>query len=254
MPLPTPLRWIAKIPAAIRGVREDVEAVVRNDPACRSKVEALLAYPGVHAVWAHRVAHDLWTNGHPLAGRLLSHVARAATGVEIHPGATIGHGVFIDHGMGVVIGETATVGDGCLLYKGVVLGGTSRDRVLRHPQLGKNVVVGTNACILGHIQVGEGARIGSGSVVVKPVPAGATVVGVPGRLVAADNRFEARLDHSSLPDPISDLIRGLALDNEKLRARLAKIEAALELPAHPDDPDEDDLGEAVPSLPSAAGG
>ncbi len=254
MPLPTPFRWIAKIPMAIRGIREDVDAVVRNDPACRSRIEALLAYPGVHAIWAHRLAHDLWTNGHPLAGRLLSHAARATTGVEIHPGANVGHGVFIDHGMGVVIGETATVGDGCLLYKGVVLGGTSRERVLRHPQLGKNVVVGSNACILGHIVIGEGARIGSGSVVVKPVPPGATVVGVPGRFVAADNRLEAQLDHSSLPDPISDLIRGLAIENERLRSRLAKIEATLDLPVHEEDDPERDLGEAIPSLPSAAGG
>ncbi|GAC1550626.1 MAG: hypothetical protein NVS3B10_13540 [Polyangiales bacterium] len=161
MKLPTPLRWLTAVPAALRRMREDVEAVVRNDPACRSRVEALVAYPGMHALWIHRVAHDLWTHGHVLPARLVSHGSRFLTGVEIHPGARIGHGVFIDHGMGVVIGETSTIGDGCILYKGVVLGGTSRERTVRHPQLGKNVTVGSNACILGHIEVGEGARIGA---------------------------------------------------------------------------------------------
>lgn len=257
MNLPTPLRWLAKIPAALKGVREDVEAVIKNDPACRSRVEAALAYPGVHAIWIHRVAHDLWTHGHPLAARLLSHAGRFATGVEIHPGATLGHGVFIDHGMGVVIGETSTVGDGCLLYKGVVLGGTSRERVVRHPQLGKNVVVGSNACILGHIDVGDGARIGSGSVVVKSVPPGTTVVGVPGRTVLAQEtprgRLEARLDHASLPDPISDLIRNLAVDNDKLRARLERVEEALDLPPKTEQHEDADA-EPVPPLPHTHGG
>ena len=255
----TPLRWLQKLPDAVRRVREDVEGVVKNDPACRSRVEAILAYPGVHAIWVHHLAHDLWTHGHPLAARLVSHANRAATGVEIHPGATIGHRVFIDHGMGVVIGETATIGDGCLLYKGVVLGGTSRDRVVRHPQLGKNVVVGSNACILGHIDVGEGARIGSGSVVVRPVPAGGTVVGVPGRLVVAEHgprgRFEARLDHASLPDPISDLIRNLAVENDRLRARLEKVEHTLDL--HPTESEREDVNHdelVVPPLPPAHGG
>ena len=253
MNLPTPLRWLLQLPSALRRVREDVEAVVRNDPACRSRTEALLAYPGVHAIWVHRLAHDLWTHGHPLAARLVSHVSRGATGVEIHPGATIGHGVFIDHGMGVVIGETATIGDGCLLYKGVVLGGTARERVVRHPQLGRNVVVGTNATILGHIDIGDGARIGSGSVVVRSVPAGATVVGVPGRLVVSEGargRTEARLDHASLPDPISDLIRGLATENERLRVRLERIEERLALPG-----EEDELPvDSVPPFPPVHGG
>jgi serine O-acetyltransferase len=253
MKLPTPWRWIRQIPTALRHIREDVDAVVKNDPACRSRVEALLAYPGVHALWLHRVAHDLWTHGNLLSARLVSHASRFATGVEIHPGARIGHGVFIDHGMGVVIGETATVGDGCLLYKGIVLGGTSRSRTVRHPQLGKNVVVGSNACILGHIEIGDGAQIGSGSVVVKPVPPGTTVVGVPGRVVmpadTSRGRFEARLDHASLPDPISDLIRGLAQQNEHLRARLAKIEAALDIPPST----ETDTGEHVPFPPVHGG-
>jgi serine O-acetyltransferase len=257
MKVPTLLRWIAKLPQAVRSMREDVDAVVRNDPACRTRVEALLAYPGVHAIWIHRLAHDLWTNGHPLAGRLLSHGVRFATGVEIHPGATIGHSVFIDHGMGVVIGETATIGDGCLLYKGVVLGGTTREKTIRHPQLGRNVVVGSNACVLGHIEIGDGARIGSGSVVVRSVPPGATVVGVPGRVtVAADTprgRLEARLDHASLPDPVSDLIRNLALENDRLRARLERIERALEL-AEPGADAEEMHHDPVHPLPPQHGG
>lgn len=255
MQLPTPLRWLARVPAALRAIAEDVEVVVRNDPACRSRVEALTAYPGMQALWLHRASHDLWTHGHPLAARLLSHASRFATGVEIHPGARIGRGVFIDHGMGVVIGETATVGDGCLLYKGVVLGGVSRERIIRHPQLGNNVVVGSNACILGNIDVGDGARIGSGSVVVKPVPPGATVVGVPGRLVAAGDarqRLEGRLDQANLPDPVSDLIRGLAVENERLRRRLARIEEQLEIQSEPDPHEEE--GAAPHSLPPAHGG
>ena len=256
MKLPTPLRWLTAVPAALRRMREDVEAVVRNDPACRSRVEALVAYPGMHALWIHRVAHDLWTHGHVLPARLVSHGSRFLTGVEIHPGARIGHGVFIDHGMGVVIGETSTIGDGCILYKGVVLGGTSRERTVRHPQLGKNVTVGSNACILGHIEVGEGARIGSGSVVVKAVPPGATVVGVPGRFVVAQDtargRFEARLDHASLPDPMADLIRNLALDNDRLRSRLERIEEALDLPATSESRDDD--ADAVPPFPPVHGG
>ena len=199
------------------------------------------------------MAHDLWTHGHPLAARLLSHATRFATGVEIHPGARIGHGVFIDHGMGVVIGETSTIGDGCLLYKGVVLGGVSRDRTVRHPQLGKNVVVGSNACILGHIEIGEGARIGSGSVVVKAVPAGATVVGVPGRFAAVSG-IGTRLDHASLPDPVIDLIRGLAQENDRLRARMSKIEETLELPRSTDEGEDDATSDHPPPLPPQHGG
>jgi serine O-acetyltransferase len=222
------LRWLRAIPSAARQVREDIDAVRANDPAARSPVEVVLFYPGVHALWLHRVAHDLWTNGAPLSSRALAHVNRFITGIEIHPGATVGRRVVIDHGMGIVIGETATIGDGCLLYKGVVLGGVSLARTLRHPQLKAGVVVGSNACILGAIEVGEGARIGSGSVVVRPVPAGATVVGVPARvIVPAKHRFDAALDHANLPDPIQDMIRALVLQNDRLRARIEKLEGKL---------------------------
>jgi serine O-acetyltransferase len=234
----SPLRALRGILRAAEGavarVREDLDVVVRNDPACRSKAEAFLAYPGMHALWVHHGAEALWSSGHMLLARVVSHGARMATGVDIHPAAKIGRRVFIDHGMGVVIGETATVGDGCLIYKGVVLGGTSRaQKSIRHPQLGKNVTVGSNACILGDIDIGEGARIGSGSVVIRPVPQGATVVGVPGRIVLSTEsprgRLEARLDHASLPDPVSDLIRKLALENEALAKRMARLESALDV-------------------------
>jgi serine O-acetyltransferase len=208
------VRWLKDLPRKLSVVREDVQAVCSNDPAARSSLEVMLVYPGLHALWLHRVAHSLWGGGHLLSGRLVSHANRFITGIEIHPGATIGRRVVIDHGMGIVIGETAVVGDGCLLYKGVVLGGTTLKHAKRHPTLGKNVVVGSNACIL----------------VIRPVPAEVTVVGVPARVIApVKHRFDAALDHANLPDPISDMIRALAAQNERLRERLAQIEAHLEI-------------------------
>jgi serine O-acetyltransferase len=214
--------------AVAQRVSEDVSAVCSNDPAARSRLEVLLVYPGLHALWMHRVAHHLWGSGLELPARVLAHANRFITGIEIHPGATIGRRVVIDHGMGIVIGETATVGDGCLLYKGVVLGGTSLARTKRHPTLGSNVVVGSNACILGAIEVGDGARVGSNSVVIRQVPPGATVVGVPARvIVPKGKRFDAALDHAALPDPVTEMIRALAHQNEVLRARLEKLEERL---------------------------
>jgi serine O-acetyltransferase len=217
--------------SALSRLIEDVDAVCANDPAARSRLEVLCVYPGLHALVMHRLAHGMWKRRMRLASRIVAHANRFITGIEIHPGATIGRRVVIDHGMGIVIGETATVGDGCLLYKGVVLGGTSLARTTRHPQLGKSVVVGSNACILGAIEVGDGARIGSGSVVVKEVPAGATVVGVPARVIVPKNkRFDAALDHANLPDPVTDMIRALAAQNERLRERLTTLENKLEVP------------------------
>ena len=230
------LRWLRGIPAAVAHAREDVGAVRANDPAARSPVEVALFYPGVHALWMHRIAHDLWTHDAPTAARAIAPLSRFITGIEIHPGATIGRRVFIDHGMGIVVGETATIGDDCLLYKGVVLGGVSLARTLRHPQLKNGVVVGSNACILGAIEIGEGARIGSGSVVVRPVPPGATVVGVPARvIVPVKHRFDAALDHANLPDPVQDMIRALVAQNEKLRARVEALETKLDI-AHVEEP------------------
>jgi serine O-acetyltransferase len=217
------------------GLFKDLEAALRHDPAARSKLEVLLAYPGVHALFLHRVAHLLWRRERRLVARLFSHYSRFLTGVEIHPGAQIADGVFIDHGMGVVIGETAVVEEGCIIFKGVVLGGTSLERRLRHPHLHRNVVVGSNACVLGAIDIGEGARIGSSSVVIKDVPPGATVVGVPGRIVREKHhRFVDELDHATLPDPVADLMRTLAQHQEAMADRLARLEEKLKVPVRRD--------------------
>jgi serine O-acetyltransferase len=251
---------LGRVAAHARCMKRDVDAVLSHDPAARSRAEVVLTYPGLHAIWMHRASHSLWKRGQKLPARVLSHATRFATGVEIHPGATIGQGVFIDHGMGVVIGETATVGDGCILYKGVVLGGTSNERGVRHPQLGRNVVVGSNACVLGNIPVGDGARIGSGSVVIREVPAGGTVVGVPGRVMPASrdrkSRFDAVLDHASLPDPVTEMVRALRDENEHLRERVQKLEEKLDI-----EPADDDSGThlldaalATKDLPPQAGG
>ncbi|MBD5805353.1 Serine acetyltransferase [Azoarcus sp. Aa7] len=170
-----------------RRLREDLASVRERDPAARSTLEVLTCYPGVHALFLHRFAHGAWKRGFYWAGRFVSHVSRFLTGIEIHPGATIGRRVFIDHGMGVVIGETAEIGDDCTIYQGVTLGGTSLYRgTKRHPTLGKGVVIGAGAKVLGGFTVGDGARVGSNAVVVKPVPTGATAVGNPARVIEAD--------------------------------------------------------------------
>lgn len=234
--LGTLLHRVREIPGAIDRVREDIRAIRANDPAARSDWEVALVYPGLHALTLHRAAHELWTAGHPLAARLLSHANRFATGIEIHPGAKVGRRVVIDHGMGIVIGETAEIGDECLLYKGVVLGGTTLSHEKRHPTLGPRVVIGSNACILGNIEVGEGARIGSGSVVVRSVPPGTTVVGVPGRIIVpAHRKLDAALDHANLPDPVTDMVRALAAQNERLRARVERLESHLDVESESDD-------------------
>ena len=207
--------------ALFQRVREDLQAATEQDPAARSRIEVLLAYPGVHALWLHRLSHLLWRRGFRLGPRLVSHVNRFLTGVEIHPGARVGRRVFIDHGMGVVIGETAEVGDGCVIFKGVVLGGVSQARARRHPRLGPNVVVGSNACVLGAIDVGEGARVGSGSVVIRDVPPGATVVGVPGRIVTGKHRHPEAA-HADLPDPVAEALHRLVVRVEQLEAALEK--------------------------------
>jgi len=207
--------------------------VFDNDPAANNLVEVLLTYPGLHAIWLHRVSHRLYRRRFFTLARLVSHVSRFLTGIEIHPGALIGRRVFIDHGMGVVIGETAEIGDECLLYKGVVLGGTSLAKKKRHPTLGRGVVVGSNACILGAITIGDGARIGSGSVVVHPVPAGATVVGVPGKLVrtgrekppVSDDPFTNKLQHADLPDPLIEVLAAWMRLLEKYETRIQALEA-----------------------------
>jgi len=190
-------------------------------------LEVLLCYPGLHAIWLHRLAHFLWTHHLKLLGRLVSHINRFLTGIEIHPGAKIGRRFFIDHGMGVVIGETTEIGDDVLMYKGVVLGGTSLEKKKRHPTIGRCVVLGSNAVVLGPIEIGAGARIGSGAVVVKPVPPGATVVGVPGRVVRINGQLCERahdLHHERLPDPVAEVVAELTRRIDQLETRLQRLE------------------------------
>ncbi|MGE0156958.1 MAG: serine O-acetyltransferase [Geobacter sp.] len=192
-----------------RQIRDDISSVFDRDPAARSSLEVLFCYPGLHAVWFHRLAHWLWTHELFFLGRLTSHLGRFLTGIEIHPGAKIGKRFFIDHGMGVVIGETAEIGDDVTLYHGVTLGGVTWDKVKRHPTLEDKVVIGSGAKVLGPFTVGRGAKIGSNSVVVKEVPPNATVVGIPGKIVLApeaakDGRPD--LEHGKLPDPSATAI------------------------------------------------
>jgi serine O-acetyltransferase len=199
--------------------------VFAEDPAARTVWEVLTCYPGLHAIWLHRMAHFLWQHRLFFFARLLSHVSRWLTGIEIHPGARIGRRFFVDHGMGVVIGETAEIGDDVLMYQGVVLGGTSLEKTKRHPTIGNNVVIGTGATILGPIAVGDGARIGAGSVAVKPVPPGATIVGVPGRVAEAKHEKPGMdLEHGRLPDPVLRTLSE-ALDRQsRLEERLHDLE------------------------------
>jgi len=217
-------------------IKEDIDAAFQNDPAAKSKLEVILCYPGVHALLLHRISHYLWKKGLFLLARLISHANRFLTGIEIHPAAEIGRGVFIDHGMGVVIGETAVIGDGCLIYKGVVLGGTTTEKTKRHPTLGKKIIVGSNACILGNITIGDHVRIGSGSVVVKDVPPHATVVGVPGRIIEQKKKeHDVMLDHGQLPDPIAEALKVVLKENRKLKQRIKKLEDNLNLSSEEDD-------------------
>ncbi len=206
----------------ITNFRKDIKAVFEHDPAATSTLEVLLAYPGFHARQYHRLAHTLFRWHIPVLPRLLSHISRFLTGIEIHPGAKIGEGFFIDHGMGVVIGETSEIGDNVTLYQGVTLGGTSHQRTKRHPTLGDNVVVGVGAQLIGAITIGDNTKVGAGSVVVTSVPANATVVGVPGRVVALRNPDTDTVE--KLPDPIGEKLEGLEKRIAELEHRLATIE------------------------------
>jgi serine O-acetyltransferase len=205
----------------------DLRAPLERDPAARSVLDVILSYPGVHAIVAYRIFHALHLAGIPILPRWLSHLTRFFTGIEIHPGAKIGQGVFIDHGMGIVMGETAEVGDGCTIYQGVTLGGTSLQRTKRHPTLGKNVTVGANACVIGAIVVGDNARVGSGSVVVRDVPANATVVGIPAHVVALDGKpVRAVPDRPQveMPDWNEAAIKELTRRLEMLEHRIDTVE------------------------------
>jgi serine O-acetyltransferase len=212
----------------LRGLRRDIEVIFDRDPACRSVLEAL-TYPGLHALWYHRVAHWLYRHRFRLLARYVSQVARARTGIEIHPGARIGPGLFIDHGMGVVIGETAEVGADVTLYQGVTLGGTGKERGKRHPTIGDGVVIGTGAKVLGAITVGDRCKIGAGAVVVRSVPPDCTVVGVPGRVVWRQGRRVAAgdLEHGDLPDPVADSLAALQRQVARLEERVADLQRLL---------------------------
>lgn len=214
---------------------DDIRAAMERDPAARSYFEVFLLYPGLHALWWHRIANFFYRHKRFFLARLISQTNRFFTQIEIHPGATIGKRFFIDHGAGVVIGETAEIGDDVLMYQGVVLGGTSLEKKKRHPTIGNNVVIGSRAVILGPIKIGDGAKIGSGSVVIKTVPPGATVVGVPGRIVEEQREHKIDLDHNRLPDPVAEAIRLVLAEHGKLTERVRQLEAALGIPSPADE-------------------
>ena len=208
----------------ITSIRKDIKAVFEHDPAATNILEVLLAYPGFHARQFHRLAHTLFRWHIPVLPRLISHISRFLTGIEIHPGAKIGEGFFIDHGMGVVIGETSEIGDNVTLYQDVTLGGTSHQRAKRHPTLGNNVVVGVGAQLIGAITIGDNTKVGAGSVVVTSVPANATVVGVPGRVVEVRNPDTDTVE--KLPDPVGEKLESLERRVSELEKRLAKGEGS----------------------------
>ncbi len=204
---------------------KDLNAVFERDPAASGKIEVFLTCPGFHAVVFHRTAHWLWTRGVPLLPRIISHISRFLTGIEIHPGARIGSAFFIDHGMGVVIGETTVIGNNVTIFQGVTLGGTGKEKGKRHPTLGNNIVVGVGAKILGNIVIGDNVKVGANSVVLESVPADSTVVGVPGRVVKQGGKrlTETMLDHVHLPDPVADRIERIERELEEMKNQISNI-------------------------------
>ncbi|MEF8837138.1 MAG: serine O-acetyltransferase [Candidatus Bipolaricaulota bacterium] len=210
--------------------RRDVEAVFERDPAARNLLEVLCCYPGLHALEIHRVSNFFWRHHLKLLGRIISHIARFLTGVEIHPGAEIGSGIFIDHGSGVVIGETAEIGEDVLIYQGVVLGGTSKDTGKRHPTLENGVEVGAEGILLGPITVGQGARVGAGSVVTKSIPPGSTAVGVPAQVTTDEPVREPDfdLDHADIPDPLGDVFEYLLERQLELEKMVSELQQKME--------------------------
>ena len=201
-------------------LRSEIKAIKQNDPAARSTIEIFLCYPGFYALLFHRLSHYLWNHSFKLLARFISTISRFLTGIEIHPGAQFGERVFIDHGMGIVVGETTIVGDDVLIYQGVVLGGTTTQKTKRHPTIEKGVIIGAGAKVMGNITIGEYSKIGTGAVVLKDVPPESTCVGVPGRIVKSKNKSHiVDLEHNKLPDPVADAIRSLEKqikDNEEL--------------------------------------
>lgn len=205
----------------LRQIRSDIKTVFENDPAARSVFEVIFTYSGVHAIWAHRLAHFFFKRKWFTVARLISQVNRFMTGIEIHPGARIGERLFIDHGMGVVIGETCEIGDNVVIYQGVTLGGTGKEKGKRHPTIGNNVVIGSGAKVLGSFTVGDNSNIGANSVVVREVPPDSTVVGIPGKLVKqGGKRVGDRLDHTQLPDPLIEAMRSMQEQIDELKREL----------------------------------
>jgi serine O-acetyltransferase len=211
---------------AINRMREDIQAVFDRDPAARTTLEVVLTYPGLHAIWFYRIGNWLWRYDLKLLGRLVSEFARFITGIEIHPGATIGRRLFIDHGMGVVIGETAEIGDDVLIYQGVTLGGTSLKKEKRHPTIEDQVMISAGAAVIGPVRIGRGSRIGAGAVVVSSAPPYSTIVGIPGKVIEGESTRQdvATLEHARLPDPVARAINGLVEKINKLGVQLEEIE------------------------------
>lgn len=208
----------------LKTLRDDFHTIFIKDPAARSNLEVLFCYPGLHALWGHRIAHALWTHKCRFPARLIAHWNRFFTNIEIHPGATIGHSFFIDHGSGVVIGETTEIGDNVLIYQGVVLGGTSLTKTKRHPTIKNDVIIGAGAVLLGPIVVGEGGKVGAGSVVIRDVPPEKTVVGVPAKIAGAHKHLMVDLEHAKLPDPVLDAIQHLLDEQNRLKDRIQVLE------------------------------
>lgn len=210
-------------------MKEDIQMVHARDPAAKSNLEIIFLYPGLHAIWFHLLANWFWIRNHLFSGRFFSALGRLLTGIEIHPGATIGKRIFIDHGMGVVIGETAEIGDDVLIYQGVVLGGTSLEKVKRHPTVGSGVVIGSGAKIIGNIKIGNCSKVGAGSVVLKSVPDGSTVVGIPGRVVQEERKCAIDLDHGKLPDPVAEAIRLILERQNEMEKQIQQLGISAEI-------------------------
>src|SRR6202049_4914683 len=228
-------------------VREDIQAVFDHDPAARSTLEVILAYPGLHAIWMYRAAHWLWQHNLKLLARLLSEISRWLTGIEIHPGAIIGRRLFIDHGMGVVMGETVEIGDDVLIYQGVTLGGTSVKKEKRHPTIEDHVMISAGAAVIGPVQIGRGSRIGAGAVVVSSAPPYSTIVGIPGKVIEGESTRQdvVGLDHAHLPDPVARAMQNLVDKFNRLGVRIEELEER-------QDCLEDKLNPNVPDAPAAA--
>lgn len=217
-----------------RHMKADLDAVFDNDPAARSRFEVILTYSGLHAIWAHRLAHWCFGRKWFVISRIISQLSRFFTGIEIHPAAVIGKRLFIDHGMGVVIGETCQIGDDVVIFQGVTLGGTGKEKGKRHPTIGNNVVIGSGAKVLGSFSVGDNSRIGANSVVLRQVPANCTIVGNPGRIVKLDGVRVEKLDHANLPDPLLNVFRFMQKEINDLKEEIANLKLEKGAESHED--------------------